>query len=141
MRISVITLTLAASIALAFLVVGAFPPQSGAGPCDDPDGDSVCTPVDNCTAVANTAQNDSNSDGYGNVCDADYNNDTGVGVADKGMFDTAWGSSAPGPPYDADVDCNSDGGIGVFDKGCFDTAWGKQVGPSGLSCAGTTPCP
>ena len=141
MRISVITLTLAASMALAFLVLGAFPPQSGAGPCDDPDADSVCTPVDNCSNVANSPQVDTNGDGYGNMCDFDYDNNFGVGQSDKGIFDLAWLCSTGQGCYNPDVDMESNGGVGQSDKGGFDLAWFGTPGPSGLSCAGTTPCP
>jgi hypothetical protein len=62
MRIGTITLTLAFSMALAFLVVGAFPPESGAGPCVDADVDTICdVGEDNCSAVANTPQIDTDS--------------------------------------------------------------------------------
>jgi hypothetical protein len=141
MRIGVITLTLAFSMALAFLVVGVFPPQSGAGPCEDPDGDSVCTPVDNCSTVSNASQCDTNGDGYGNICDPDYDNNFGIGQSDKTAFNSAWATAPPGPPYDPDIDADCNNGIGQSDLTNFNSYWGGVPGPSGYSCAGTTPCP
>jgi hypothetical protein len=38
--------------------------------CADPDGDGVCSDVDNCPADANPAQDDIDEDGLGDVCDA-----------------------------------------------------------------------
>jgi hypothetical protein len=141
MRIGVITLTLAFSMALAFLVVGAFPPQSGAGPCLDPNSDSVCTPVDNCSQVANTAQADSNLDGYGNICDADYDNNYTVGLSDLGSLKLAWQCTTTMGCYDIDIDSEPNGTIGLSDLGVLKLYWQQAPGPSGLACAGTTPCP
>jgi len=43
--------------------------------CPDADGDSVADEEDNCPAHLNVEQIDSDSDGQGNVCDADDDND------------------------------------------------------------------
>ncbi|MGB5471915.1 MAG: hypothetical protein WBQ78_00375, partial [Gammaproteobacteria bacterium] len=40
----------------------------------DTDSDTVDDAIDNCTLVANADQRDTNGDGFGNVCDADFNN-------------------------------------------------------------------
>jgi len=41
----------------------------------DQDGDDITDANDNCTLISNSLQYDSNSDGIGNLCDADLNND------------------------------------------------------------------
>ena len=65
----------------------------------DVDNDGVGDACDNCTLVANgpntfpagdpRIQRDSNGDGYGNRCDADFNNDNVVDVLDIPLFRTA----------------------------------------------------
>jgi hypothetical protein len=39
------------------------------------------------------------------------------------------------------VDSDSNGTIGLFDYVLLRQQWQGPPGPSGLSCAGTTPCP
>jgi hypothetical protein len=143
MRIGVITLTLAFSMALAFLVVGAFPPVSGAGPCDDSDGDGVCLQDDNCSAVANASQTDTNSDGYGNACDSDSDNNNAVGQSDLTALKGAWLCTATMGCYNADLDTDEplNNAIGQSDLTALKGVWLGAPGPSGLSCAGTIPCP
>ncbi len=41
----------------------------------DPDNDGILYGADNCPLVANPAQTDTDSDGLGNVCDADNDED------------------------------------------------------------------
>jgi hypothetical protein len=105
---------------------------------DDDDVGSIC---DNCRFVANTNQTDTNHDGYGNRCDGDYDNSGVVNVVDFGVFKAAYLTQAGSPGYDAAVDMDSDGVIGVFDWGIFKSLFLLPPGPSGLSCAGTAPCP
>ena len=58
------------------------------GGCVDSDGDGVCDTEDNCPAVPNPDQKDTDKDGIGDVCDAppvlacDVNNDSKVTQAD-----------------------------------------------------------
>jgi hypothetical protein len=44
----------------------------------DKDGDLIETPEDNCIYTVNVNQRDTDSDGYGNRCDCDWNNDPGT---------------------------------------------------------------
>lgn len=54
---------------------------------NDTDGDGVLDGVDNCTLVPNADQRDTNSDGYGNLCDGDVDGD--------GVVTTSWGVTVP----------------------------------------------
>jgi uncharacterized protein (TIGR03790 family) len=44
-------------------------------PTGDLDGDGIANPLDNCLDLANADQRDTDGDGYGNLCDADLDND------------------------------------------------------------------
>ncbi len=114
----------------------------------DPDDDGVSFEEDNCTAVANPSQCDSNADGFGNHCDPDLDNDLlveGVTTSDDDMalFLQSFGQQVP--PGNADADLNCDGVVGAPDlSGHFVPLIRTEPippGPSGLDCAGSTPCP
>jgi hypothetical protein len=112
---------------------------SFAGSAPDADGDGVPDDYDNCVNVANgplastgncDAQEDYNTNGYGQVCDADLNEDGGVGLDDMGVLLNALGSGAGNT-----ADLNCDNGVGLDDMGTLLNALGSQPGPSGLACA------
>lgn len=106
----------------------------------DSDADGIDDIADNCitpTAV-NANQCDADGDGYGNWCDPDYDNDGGVTPADFGVFLVALQSGTPGSPPIEDHTC--DGSVSPEDFGRFLAHYGGSPGPSGLSCAGTSPC-
>ena len=92
----------------------------------DLDGDGVLDSADNCTEVANTDQRDSNGDGFGNVCDADLNNDGTINVIDLGVLRSVFFSN------DADADFNGDGVVNVIDLGMIRGMFFGEPGPSGL---------
>ena len=104
------------------------------GSVDDTDGDGWMDDEDNCLAVANSDQFDADSDGYGNVCDCDLNNDGIVGGPDFGLFGAAFGTS------DGPADFNGDGVVGGPDYGFIGAAFGRPPGPSGRPCAGAGTC-
>ncbi|MGI9590331.1 MAG: hypothetical protein ACR2P8_03100 [Myxococcota bacterium] len=119
------------------------------GDCSDPDdlleaidgdGDLVEDIGDNCSETPNPDQLDTNLDGYGNACDADYNSDGIVGIPDFGILSGAYGSELGDPNYDPDTDADGDGTIGVPDFSLIGSTFNDPPGPSGLECAGTPPC-
>lgn len=83
-----------------------------ATPVGDSDGDGVANSVDNCPADFNARQRDSDSDGFGNACDADFNNDLVVNVLDLGFMRATFFSSG-----NQDADLNSDGVVNFIDLG------------------------
>ena len=90
---------LMASMAVSLLVSVAL---ATAAQAQDADGDGILDGVDNCVLVPNANQHNSDADAFGNMCDADYNNDTLVdGLDFMNFFLPAIGPVAAGN----DVDC------------------------------------
>jgi hypothetical protein len=121
----------------AALLTVAFAFVAAAGtPCADGDGDGVCDDADNCLVLANPSQDDGDSDGYGEACDLDTNNDCVITTADIGIVLSAiTGGETEPPPSPFDV--NLDGFITTADIGVVLSGLsGPPPGPSGKSCAG-----
>lgn len=93
----------------------------------DTDGDGVGDVVDNCTLVANADQRDSNGDGYGNVCDADLDNDGVINANDLGLLKLVFFSADP------DADLNGDGVVNAGDLGIMKLQFFGAPGPSGVA--------
>ena len=136
-------------VGLCALVIG-LPMLAFAGPAGDGDGDGIPDVIDNCSTVANAgaAGCDDDKDGYGNACDGDFNNDgTSDGVDFSPLFlaDFFSGTQADNPagnPQGTNMNC--DGVVDGVDFAIpfFLTQFASGIpGPSGLSCAGTVPCP
>jgi hypothetical protein len=106
----------------------------------DGDGDGVLDPEDNCSVDANADQRDTDQDGYGNLCDGDFDGDGAVTGSDFSRFKLAYLKATGDPGYDADVDLNGDGVVDGVDLSHFKAAYLGAPGPSGLGCAGTPPC-
>jgi hypothetical protein len=106
----------------------------------DSDGDGVIDALDNCIEAANGVnepgvQTDSDSDGFGNACDADYNNDNRTTVLDFPRFLVALQLGVPDPV----TDHSGDGQTNILDFGTFIASLQAGVpGPSGLACADPT---
>jgi len=112
-----------------------------AGDEPDEDADGVADSQDNCLDTPNADQADSDLDGFGNACDADYDGSGSVGLGDFSVFSAAYGATSSDDHYDARTDHDADGSIGLLDFGVFSQRWGNPPGPSGLACAGSVPCP
>jgi hypothetical protein len=128
-------------MAFAFVILAGFPPSSEAGACPDGDTDTICDIDDNCLTLANTAQIDSNLDGYGNRCDPDMDDTTAVGNGDLGLLKQTFGFMLGDAGYNPDGDFDATNAIGNGDLGILKQFFGLPPGPSGKSCAGSIPCP
>ncbi len=93
----------------------------------DTDDDGVQDVADNCVAVVNADQRDTDGDDIGNACDADFNQDCTVNVIDLGLLRVNFFSSDP------DTDLNGDGVVNVVDLGLMRAAFFSTPGPSGIA--------
>jgi hypothetical protein len=94
---------------------------------NDADQDGIPDLGDNCTLVVNADQRDTDADGYGNICDADFNDN---GIVDPGDFSTlkaALGTAA------ADQDLNGNGIVDPSDFSRLKANLGQPPGPSALA--------
>jgi hypothetical protein len=105
---------------------------SGLAPGLDSDNDGIDDDFDNCKLVPNgpndTAsngppQNDTDGDGYGNMCDADFDNSGFVNFGDLAAFRAAFGTS------DAAADLNGSGFVNFGDLARFKALFGQPPGP------------
>ncbi len=92
----------------------------------DADNDGVLDNVDNCLGITNADQRDTNGDGYGNICDADFNNNGIVDSQDGALLKAAFGSSAF-----PDRDLNGNGLVDSNDGARLKARFGLAPGPSG----------
>ncbi len=93
----------------------------------DTDDDGIQDVADNCIAVANADQRDTDGDDIGNACDADFNQDCTVNVIDLGLLRVNFFSNDP------DTDLNGDGIVNVVDLGLMRSAFFSAPGPSGIA--------
>ena len=101
------------------------------------DADAVADELDNCSAVANSGQDDTDADGCGNLCDADYDDTGVVGWHDYFEFGAAFGTGDQEKCHSEPIlGCTVDG----VAFGYMVTHFGTVPGPSGTT-AGTTACP
>jgi hypothetical protein len=92
----------------------------------DSDADKILDTMDNCTQVANLIQRDTDSDGYGNMCDPDFDNNLIVNASDLAFFKTKFFTA------DVDADLNGDNVVNAADLAILKTMFFKPPGPSGL---------
>ncbi|HEY8155963.1 MAG TPA: thrombospondin type 3 repeat-containing protein [Myxococcota bacterium] len=101
----------------------------------DADADGVPDPTDNCLLVGNPSQLDSDGDGFGNACDADFDQDGATGALDFGTFRRCWGRTLPasaGPPADPtceESDMDGNGVVSALDFALFKSEFLTPVGP------------
>jgi hypothetical protein len=92
----------------------------------DSDGDGVDDTLDNCSAVVNVDQRDTDGDGFGNRCDPDLNNDNIVNTIDIVVFRRAFGTADP------HADFNGDQIVNTVDIVLFKPYFGRAPGPGAL---------
>jgi arylsulfatase A-like enzyme len=104
----------------------------------DADGDGLDDAADNCSQTQNTSQCDTDKDGYGNHCDADFDEDFDVDAGDFAIFNA---DTLTGGDGGTGTDLNCDGYVDASDFPSFNSAFisGAPPGP-GFPCAGTAPC-
>jgi hypothetical protein len=96
----------------------------------DTDQDGIADAADNCTLVANPDQRDTNGDGYGNVCDADLDNNGIINFLDLALMKQAFFDSG-----DLDADLDGNGRVNFVDLGMMKSSFFGPPGPSGIADA------
>jgi hypothetical protein len=129
--------SIALFVSIISIISSASPARAGS--VEDFDGDLIPFEFDNCSVVQNGPNNASNQsdcdgDGYGNACDADYDQDGIVTAADFGLFLGVFGSIFPPQILDC-RDHDEDRTITAADFGLFLSQFGGPPGPSNLACA------
>lgn len=121
-----------------------FAMSANAGTIADADGDTIPDVFDDCSSIANgpaTAgkpnqlDSDVPTDGYANMCDGDLTGDGVVAGTDFSAFVPLFGSALTA------ADFSGDGVVAGTDFSLFVSFFGGVPGPSGLNCAGISPCP
>ena len=92
----------------------------------DTDGDGIADELDNCRALSNANQRDTDGDAYGNRCDPDLNGDGITDGRDTNALRLAFGGTGP----HADFDGN--GVVNGVDVGILRSFFGKPPGPGAL---------
>jgi hypothetical protein len=93
----------------------------------DADTDGSADVIDNCLGLANADQRDTDVDGYGNLCDADFNNNGLVDSQDGAVLRSRFGSSSH--PHQ---DLNGNGVVDSNDGARLKAGFGQPPGPSGI---------
>jgi hypothetical protein len=127
-------LTITAAM-FAFLL-WATPAFAGSNP--DFDGDGVGDVIDNCSEAVNSAQDDTDTDACGNLCDADYDQTGSTVIADFNSFRGAFQTVSPLHKHVEPVEGST---VAIADFNFFRSVFQTTPpGPSGTT-AGTTACP
>ena len=91
----------------------------------DVDSDSKQDTLDNCLLKPNANQRDTDNDGYGNLCDPDFNGDFVVDNTDLNTMKAQFLKKNP----DTNVDLDGDGKVNFNDFAILKTFWMKAPGP------------
>jgi uncharacterized repeat protein (TIGR03806 family) len=95
----------------------------------DVDGDGVDDTIDNCRNTANANQRDTDDDGYGSVCDPDFNNDGAVNINDWNRLKARLNVT---PVVDVATDLDGNGAVNINDLNRLKSYLGKPPGPSAV---------
>ena len=90
----------------------------------DSDGDGIPDESDNCIESANSNQRDTDRDGFGNICDADLDDNQLVNVADFILLRNRFHS------VDPHADLNGDGTVNIADYILLRNLLNTSPGPS-----------
>ncbi|MDH3588104.1 MAG: hypothetical protein OEQ74_01740, partial [Gammaproteobacteria bacterium] len=82
--------------------------------------------ADNCSMRHNPDQVDTDNDGFGNACDADFNQDAMVDFHDVSMMRAMYDSAS------ALGDLNNDGWVDIVDLNIMKSLFLTAPGPSGM---------
>ena len=93
----------------------------------DADADGVPDTTDNCVLVSNPDQRDTNGDNFGNLCDADLNDDCSVNFPDLNLFKSVFFGNDP------DADLDGDGTVNFADLELVKQQFFGSPGPSALA--------
>ena len=106
----------------------------------DQDHDGIGDPRDNCLATANPDQRDTDLDGFGNLCDGDFDGNLAVNALDLGTFNRGYLKEQGNPAYNPNLDLDGNSLVNAVDLLRFRSMYLHPPGPSGLICAGRAPC-
>ena len=117
-------------------------------PCDgspDTDGDGFCDAIDNCYLTADNRQLDGDRDGYGDICDCDFDNNGFCDTGDFLLFGGVFGTTVP--PTNCMFEMAPASFIDTGDFLVFGAGFGSPPGPACGNAKGTpypfpgAPCP
>lgn len=94
----------------------------------DNDDDLINDGQDNCLNLANSDQRDTDSDGFGNLCDPDFDNNGVVNFLDLANWTPFFGTSSNG-----DFDLNGDGVLNFLDFAILTSYFQQPPGPSAIA--------
>ena len=102
---------------------------------EDFEEDKILNCMDNCIAVLNTAQIDSDQDGFGNACDTDISDvvDCVTNYFDYIVLTDAMFSDPSSLNWNPDADFNADDTVNFQDVAIFAGYFLLEPGPSGLA--------
>ncbi len=110
-------------------VICVFPLSARTQGATDSDADGVPDALDNCTLVPNRDQRDEDEDGYGTLCDRDFNNDGVSALQDVYVIYTEINGT------NTEYDVDGDGFVDLADISIVFNGQYTLPGPSGLACA------
>ena len=96
----------------------------------DSDADGVPDDADNCTLVENADQRDTDEDGFGNICDGDFNGDCTTDGIDWAFMRRVFHTQ------NRRADLNGDGTVDAEDAMLILAMRDQPPGPSGVATCG-----